>query len=74
MVSEGVDIRRLRVLVYATNVLTDLSFRQIIGRVIRTDAGNPDDSGLVVLPADPRLVAIAEAIRDERQHGSPLQS
>jgi superfamily II DNA or RNA helicase len=66
MVSEGVDIRRLRVLVYATNVVTDLSFRQIIGRVVRTDTANaPDDAGLVVLPADPRLVAMAEQIRDE---------
>jgi superfamily II DNA or RNA helicase len=66
MVSEGVDIRRLRVLVYATNVVTNLSFRQIIGRVVRTDSGNGiGDNGLVVFPADPRLVALAEQIRGE---------
>jgi superfamily II DNA or RNA helicase len=66
MVSEGVDITRLRVLVYATNVVTDLSFRQLVGRVVRTDAANGrDDYGVVILPADPRLVSLAQNIRDE---------
>jgi superfamily II DNA or RNA helicase len=37
MISEGVDIRRLRVLTYATNMATELGFRQITGRVVRTD-------------------------------------
>ena len=36
MVSEGVDIPRLRVVVYLTNKLTLLAFRQIVGRVVRT--------------------------------------
>lgn len=35
MISEGVDIPRLRVLVYATSVRTDLFFQQAIGRVLR---------------------------------------
>jgi superfamily II DNA or RNA helicase len=66
MISEGVDIRRLRVLVYATNVITELSFRQITGRVVRTDPRNgSDDYGSVVLPADPRLLEMAERILDE---------
>lgn len=60
MVSEGVDIRRLRVLVYATNQLTELAFRQITGRVVRRDLENSDsDYGVVVLPADPRLLELA---------------
>lgn len=63
MVSEGVDIRRLRVIVYATNVVAELGFRQIIGRVVRVDGTNGDrDYGVVVLPADPRLIEIAERI------------
>ncbi len=66
MISEGVDIRRLRVLVYATNVISELSFRQITGRVVRTDPKNgSDDYGSVVLPADPRLLEMAEQILDE---------
>jgi hypothetical protein len=66
MISEGVDIRRLRVLVYATNVVTELAFRQITGRVVRSDARNgEDDYGLVVLPADGRLLAMVERILDE---------
>lgn len=41
MISEGVDIPRLRVLVYLPNALTELAFRQAIGRVVRTCG--PDD-------------------------------
>jgi superfamily II DNA or RNA helicase len=66
MISEGVDIRRLRVLVYATNIVTDLGFRQITGRIVRADPKNgKDDDGTVVLPADPRLLEMVQRIRDE---------
>ena len=65
MISEGVDIRRLRVLVYATNVLTELSFRQITGRIVRTDPKNDADFGVVVLPAERVLLAMAERILGE---------
>lgn len=66
MISEGVDIRRLRLLVHATNVVTELSFRQITGRIVRTDPGNGDDDyGTVVLPADPRLLEMAQRILDD---------
>lgn len=65
MVSEGVDIPRLRVVVYLTNRLTLLSFRQIVGRVVRTDPANVDDHGRVYLPADPRLVDMAKHVTEE---------
>jgi hypothetical protein len=66
MISVGVDIRRLRVLVYAASILTDLAFRQITGRLVRADPkNNGDDYGSVVLPADPRLLAMAERILEE---------
>lgn len=65
MISEGVDIRRLRVLVYATNILTELTFRQITGRIVRTDPRNIADFGVVVLPADPVLLAMAQRILGE---------
>lgn len=68
MISEGVDIRRLRVLVYATNMTAELGFRQITGRVIRTDPKNGDqDYGTVILPADPRLMDKAGLLLQEMQ-------
>jgi superfamily II DNA or RNA helicase len=66
MISEGVDIRRLRVLVYATTMATELGFRQITGRIIRTDPKNGnEDYGTVILPAEPRLLDMAERILEE---------
>jgi len=66
MISEGVDIRRLRMLVYATNIVTDLAFRQITGRIVRTDPKNGEhDYGSVVLPADPRLLDMADRILEQ---------
>ena len=34
MISEGVDIKRLRVLVYLPNAKTELFFRQAMGRIV----------------------------------------
>jgi hypothetical protein len=65
MVSEGIDIRRLRVVVYLTNRLTLLAFRQIVGRVVRIDPTNVDDHGRVYIPGDPRLVEMARKITAE---------
>ena len=64
MVSEGVDIPRLRVVIYLTNRLTLLSFRQIVGRVVRTDPANVGDHGRVYLPADPRLLEMAHQVTE----------
>ncbi len=65
MVSEGVDVRRLRAVVYLTTRITLLSFRQIVGRVVRTDTNNVDDHGRVYLPADPTLVEMATDVTAE---------
>lgn len=65
MVSEGIDITRLRAVVYLTNRLTLLSFRQIVGRVVRTDPSNVDDHGRVYIPADSRLVEMARQVTDQ---------
>ena len=35
MISEGVDIPRLRVAVHATTTVTSLFFRQAVGRIAR---------------------------------------
>ena len=53
MVSEGVDIPRLRVGVYATAAKTPLIFRQIVGRFVRTIPGRPVEPSWLYLPGRP---------------------
>ncbi|HEY5197351.1 MAG TPA: DEAD/DEAH box helicase family protein [Solirubrobacteraceae bacterium] len=65
MVSEGVDIPRLRVGVYATAAKTPLIFRQIVGRFVRTISGRPIEASWLYLPADPILRAHASAVEGE---------
>jgi superfamily II DNA or RNA helicase len=68
MVSEGVDIPRLRVGVYATTVSTELFFRQAVGRFVRWQRGLPSQKAYVFLPDDPRLRAHAYQIAEARRH------
>ncbi len=73
MVSEGVDIPRLRVGVYATAARTELFFRQVVGRFIRTTPGGPRrQMSYLLMPADPRLKALAHEIELERRHALDL--
>jgi superfamily II DNA or RNA helicase len=74
MVSEGVDIPRLRVGVYATAARTELFFRQVVGRFIRrTPSPEPArQMSYLLLPADARLKALAVAIEEERRHALDL--
>jgi superfamily II DNA or RNA helicase len=68
MVSEGVDIPRLRVGVYATAAKTPLVFRQIVGRFVRTKSGAPREPSWLYIPADPLLRGHAATIEDELRH------
>lgn len=68
MVSEGVDIPRLRVGVYATAAKTPLIFRQIVGRFVRAIPGRGQDLSWVYLPADPILRDHAENVEGELRH------
>ena len=68
MVSEGVDIPRLRVGIYATAAKTPLIFRQIIGRFVRTIAGRSVEPSWVYLPADGVLRAHAADVERELRH------
>jgi superfamily II DNA or RNA helicase len=72
MVSEGVDIPRLRVGVYATAARTELFFRQVVGRFIRTTAAPRRQMSYLLLPADPRLKQLAFEIEKERRHAIDL--
>ncbi len=64
MVSEGVDIPRLRVGVYATTAKTAMIFRQIVGRFVRIGSGSGELSWLF-LPAEPVLRSHAAKVEDE---------
>ncbi|HEX3040965.1 MAG TPA: DEAD/DEAH box helicase family protein [Solirubrobacterales bacterium] len=72
MVSEGVDIPRLRVGVYATAARTELFFRQVVGRFIRTTPQPRRQMSYLLMPADPRLKALAREIELERRHALDL--
>ena len=74
MVSEGVDVPRLRVGVYATTARTELFFRQVIGRFIRRTPAPKDQMSHVFLPSDPKLKALATQIEEERNHALVLES
>jgi superfamily II DNA or RNA helicase len=69
MVSEGVDIPRLRVGVFASNVVTELYFRQFCGRFVRTIDGVNDPEAYVFVPDDPRLRELAHGITVDVRHG-----
>jgi superfamily II DNA or RNA helicase len=68
MVSEGVDIPRLRVGVYATNTVTELFFRQAVGRLVRWTRGLRRQKAFFFIPDDPRLRAFASQIGEQRTH------
>src|SRR3954454_24758854 len=72
MVSEGVDIPRLRVGVYATTARTELFFRQVVGRFIRRAPAPREQMSYLLLPADPRLKALATRVEEDRKPAPPL--
>jgi hypothetical protein len=68
MVSEGVDIPRLRVGVYATTTTTELFFRQAVGRFVRWTPGVARQKAYLFIPDDARLRTWATQIADARRH------
>jgi len=66
MVSEGVDVPRLAVGVYATSASTPLFFAQAIGRFVR--ARRRGETASVFLPNVPQLMNLANEMERERDH------
>jgi superfamily II DNA or RNA helicase len=66
MVSEGVDVPRLAVGVYATTTSTPLFFAQAVGRFVR--ARKRGEIASVFLPSVPRLLQFAAELEVERDH------
>lgn len=68
MVSEGVDIPRLHVGVYATTTTTELFFRQAVGRIVRWTRGQRRQRAYLFIPDEARLRALAFGIAEQRRH------
>jgi superfamily II DNA or RNA helicase len=66
MVSEGVDVPRLAVGVYATSASTPLYFAQAIGRFVRSR--RPGETASVFLPSVPSLLQLASELETQRNH------
>ena len=66
MVSEGVDVPRLSVGVYATSASTPLYFAQAVGRFVR--ARRRGETATIFVPSVPTLVDLAQALEVERDH------
>lgn len=72
MVSEGVDVPRLAVGVYATSASTPLFFAQAIGRFVR--ARRRGETASVFLPNVPVLMHLAAQLELERDHALDRRS
>ena len=66
MVSEGVDVPRLCVGVYATSTSTPLYFAQAVGRFVR--ARRRGETASIFLPSVPLILEHAARLEDERDH------
>jgi superfamily II DNA or RNA helicase len=66
MVSEGVDVPRLAVGVYATSASTPLYFAQAVGRFVR--ARRRGETASIFLPSVPVLLQLAGELEAERDH------
>ncbi|PMC97240.1 hypothetical protein CJ199_16410, partial [Brevibacterium paucivorans] len=71
MVSEGVDVPRLAVGVYATSSATPLFFAQAIGRFVR--ARKRGETASIFLPSVPILLALANSLEVERDHALDIR-
>jgi superfamily II DNA or RNA helicase len=74
MVSEGVDVPRLAVGVYATSAATPLYFAQAVGRFVRSR--RLGETATVFLPSVPILLQLASELEQQRDHvlGAPHRS
>jgi superfamily II DNA or RNA helicase len=72
MVSEGVDVPRLAVGVYATSASTPLYFAQAVGRFVRTRRRG--ETATIFLPSVPNLMALAATLELERDHALDRES
>lgn len=68
MISEGTNIPRLRVCCHLTRVKTELHFRQVLGRILRSNDETKSDAFLYI-PAEPDLIEYATRVAQEIPEG-----
>jgi superfamily II DNA or RNA helicase len=69
MVSEGVDIPRLRIGVFATTTGTELFFRQVVGRFVRHTGGAArHERAWLFIPDDTKIRGFAHTVAEQRRH------
>ena len=66
MVSEGVDVPRLSVGIYATSASTPLFFAQAIGRFVRSRRAG--ETASIFVPSVPNLLQLASELEAQRNH------
>src|SRR5690625_619449 len=72
MVSEGVDVPRLCVGVYATSTSTPMFFAQAVGRFVRSRKRG--ETASVFLPSVPKLTELANEMEEERDHALEIDN
>ena len=74
MVSEGVDIPRLRVGVWATTTTTELYWEQWRGRFTRRPQNEPEKPAYLFVPRDPRLMVHVARVYDEKRDAKEMKA
>ena len=72
MISEGTNIPRLRVCCHLTRVKTELHFRQVLGRILRSN-GELNSEAFLYMPAEPDLIEYANRIAQEIPDGAMVK-
>lgn len=71
MVSEGVDIPRIRMVLFLTFTDSEMLFRQIVGRCVRYIPGKEDDTAaMVIMPKFPLMSDFANRFESEAKIGA----
>ncbi len=75
MISEGIDIKKLQVLVFLSNAKTELYFRQVIGRIERRmNKLEIDKTCYMYYISHPKLDEWVSKIQDENAQGVEMRS
>lgn len=72
MISEGTNIPRLRVCCHLTRVKTELHFRQVLGRILRSST-EANEEGFLYVPAEPNLLEYATRVAQEIPDGVAIK-
>ncbi|QEY11894.1 DEAD/DEAH box helicase [Cellvibrio sp. KY-YJ-3] len=72
MISEGTNIPRLRVCCHLTRVKTELHFRQVLGRILRS-SNDANEDGFLYMPAEPNLLEYANRVAQEIPDGVAIK-